>query len=78
MKKSKTQLSSGFHALLWKEGTLTVAKCLEIEVASQGKTKKEALENLEEALSLFFEHESISNPSPMKDVELHSISFMYA
>jgi len=52
MKKSKTQLSSGLHALLWKEGNLYVSKCLEIEVASQGKTKEEAIFNLEEALSL--------------------------
>jgi hypothetical protein len=52
MKKSKTQLASGLHALLWKEGALIVAKCLEVEVTSQGKTKKEALSNIEEALSL--------------------------
>ncbi|HCM82445.1 TPA: HicB family protein [Patescibacteria group bacterium] len=78
MKKSKTQLSSGLHALLWKEGNLHVVKCLEIEVTSQGKTKKEALSNLEEALSLYFEDESITNPSPLKDVELHTVSFAYA
>lgn len=32
-----------------------VARCLEIEVASQGKTPEEALENLKEALELYFE-----------------------
>ncbi|KKT46133.1 MAG: hypothetical protein UW37_C0031G0006 [Candidatus Gottesmanbacteria bacterium GW2011_GWA2_44_17] len=55
-----------------------MVKCLEIEVTSQGKTKKEALSNLEEALSLYFEDESITNPSPLKDVELHTVSFAYA
>ena len=78
MKRTKTQLSSGLHALLWKEGVLFVSKCLEIEVASQGQTKKEALSNLEEALSLYFEDESTTNPSPLKDVELHTVSFVYA
>ena len=32
-----------------------VARCLEVEVASQGKTSAEALENLKEALELYFE-----------------------
>ena len=32
-----------------------VARCLEVEVASQGKTSEEALENLKEALELYFE-----------------------
>ena len=32
-----------------------VAKCLENSVASQGKTIDEAMDNLEEALGLYFE-----------------------
>lgn len=32
-----------------------VARCLEVDVASQGGTPKEALENLKEALELYFE-----------------------
>lgn len=35
-----------------------VARCLEVEVASQGKTPDEALENLKEALELYFEDAS--------------------
>lgn len=50
---SKKTLSSGLHVLLWKEDKWYVGKCVEVEVASQGKTKKEALKNIEEALSLF-------------------------
>lgn len=41
--------------LVWKEGDYYVAQCLNVEVSSFGKTKKEALTNLEEALELFFE-----------------------
>ncbi len=36
-----------------------VARCLEIEVASQGTTVEEALENLKEALELYFEDEEL-------------------
>jgi len=32
-----------------------VARCLEVEVASQGETVEEALANLKEALELYFE-----------------------
>jgi predicted RNase H-like HicB family nuclease len=34
-----------------------VAKCLENSVASQGKTIEESLDNLKEALELFYENE---------------------
>lgn len=44
-----------FSASIWKEGTWYVAQCIEIDVASQGKTKEEALANLREALELHFE-----------------------
>ena len=41
--------------VVWKEGKYFVAQCLNIEVSSFGDTKEEALKNLEEALSLYFE-----------------------
>ena len=37
------------------EGNWFVAKCLENRVASQGKTKEDALCSLKEALELYFE-----------------------
>ena len=39
-----------------------VARCLDVEVASQGETVEEALANLREALELYFED------APMPDV----------
>jgi predicted RNase H-like HicB family nuclease len=39
------------------EGEWYVARCLEVEVASQGRTIDEALANLREALELYFEDE---------------------
>lgn len=72
--KAKGLLRQGYHALLWREGTLFVAKCVEIEVASQGKTKNEALNNLQEALDLFLEDVKGPAKTPvMRDVELREL-----
>ena len=53
------------HTIVWKENKLFVAKFLELELASQGKTKKEAVKNLKEALDLYLEDEKsgLSFPS---------------
>lgn len=40
-------------AIVWKEDNWFVAKALGLEVASQGKTRTEALKNLREAVDLF-------------------------
>ena len=44
-----------FKNVVWKEGQYHVAQCLNVDVSSFGKTKKEALVNLDEALALYFE-----------------------
>lgn len=44
-----------FTATVWQEGEWYVAQCREFEIASQGMTKDEALENLAEAIELHFE-----------------------
>jgi predicted RNase H-like HicB family nuclease len=63
MLQKKSLLSkSGLHAIVWQEDDLFVAKCVEVELASQGKSEKEAINNLEEAMSLFFEDEKIKVP----------------
>ena len=41
--------------IVWKEGKKFVAQCIHPDVSSFGKTKKEALKNLAEALELYFE-----------------------
>lgn len=70
----KKTLSSGLHVLLWKEDKWYVSKCVEVEVTSQGKTKNEALKNIEEALGLFFEDEKLPPPKGFSNLELHSLS----
>jgi len=44
-----------FAATVWREGNWYVSQCLEIDIASQGETEEEALDNLKEALELHFE-----------------------
>jgi len=54
-----------FTARIQREGDWFVAQCLEVDVASQGRTEEEALENLKEALSLYFEP-----PTPTEEVSV--------
>lgn len=42
-------------AAIVQEGEWYIAKCLEVEVTSQGKTVDDAMKNLKEALELYFE-----------------------
>ena len=53
--------------VVWKEGKFYVAQCLNIDVSSFGKTKKEALKNLNEALELYFE-----DVKPIKIVKIEN------
>jgi predicted RNase H-like HicB family nuclease len=48
-----------FTAAVTHEGNWHVARCLEVEVTSQGATVDEALANLHEALELYFEDEAL-------------------
>lgn len=44
-----------FIYVTWKEGKYYVAQCLNVDVSSFGKTRKEALKNLKEAVELYLE-----------------------
>lgn len=48
-------MKSAFTAAVWQEDDLFVAQCLEVDLASQGKTEDEAVQNLQEALELHFQ-----------------------
>lgn len=49
-------------AAVTKEKDWYVARCLEVEVTSQGKTMEEALKNLREALELYFDDQPNITP----------------
>lgn len=46
-------------AAVSRDGAWYVARCLEVEVASQGETVDVALANLREALELYFEDDEV-------------------
>ena len=62
-----------FTAAVTHEPPWHVARCLEVEVTSQGATIDEALANLKEALELYFESEPLpegSDPPRIETVEI--------
>ena len=50
-----TVAEKAFTASVWREGEWYVAQALEVDIASQGKSVEDALDNLREALELHFE-----------------------
>ena len=48
-------------SVVFKEGKYYVSQCLNVDISSFGNTKKEALNNLQEALELYFEDEKVDN-----------------
>lgn len=67
-----------FQNIVWKEGKYYVALCLNVDVSSFGKTKPEALENLNEALELYFEDQQKINIQEVSDPEITSSSLQHA
>lgn len=67
-----------FTYILWKEGVYYIAQCLNIEVSSFGKTRKEALANLEEALELYLEDSSNKTFSEVKSPRIGMRTFQHA
>ncbi|BAG01454.1 hypothetical protein MAE_16320 [Microcystis aeruginosa NIES-843] len=51
----KVKMRQVLTARIFQEDNWFVAQCLEVDVASQGETETEALNNLQEALELHFE-----------------------
>ena len=73
MKKNTIKITSS----VWKEGKYYIAQCLNVDVSSFGRTKKEALERLEEAVELYLEDREKKLPQ----IEFPSIEtreFQYA
>ena len=63
--------------VVWKEGTYFVAQCLNVDVSSFGTTKQEALNNLDEALSLYFDDEHYTPIQGVENPEIVPISVKY-
>ena len=50
-----TMKTQTFTASILQEDDWFIAQCLEVDVSSQGKSEDEAVDNLREALELYFE-----------------------
>jgi len=68
--KEVMSMKRTFTACLWREGDWFVAQCLEVDVASQGKSEEEALANLREALELHFEEPRATVTPRVRQVEV--------
>jgi predicted RNase H-like HicB family nuclease len=58
------------NTVVWKEGKYYVSQCLNVDVSSFGTSRKEALDNLNEALELYFEDEQVPIPSKIERPEI--------
>jgi predicted RNase H-like HicB family nuclease len=59
-----------FKNIVWKESDDYVAQCLNIDVSSFGKSKEEALKNLNEAIELYMEDASIDDLNNIESPEI--------
>lgn len=55
-------MSIKYNVIIQKEENWYVAKCLDNNIASQGKTIEKAMENLKEALELYMQDEEPVEP----------------
>lgn len=66
-------------SVVYKEGDHYVSQCLDVEVSSFGKTKKEALSMLADALKLYFEDMPLPKQAKMiKNVSVASVELTHA
>ena len=63
-----------FSSVVWKENDKYVSWCPDLDIASQGKTIEEALNNLKEAIELYFEDEDAQIPTETSQPILTTVS----
>ncbi|HBU07301.1 MAG TPA: hypothetical protein DEB09_04425 [Candidatus Magasanikbacteria bacterium] len=65
-------------SVVWKEGKYYISQCLEVDVSSYGKTKKEALVMLQDALLLYFEDVPLPKKTEVTRPAIASVTLQYA
>lgn len=63
LKTNKLMPELTVASIVWQEGDYFVAQCLPVDVSSFGETRDEAIQNLDEALALYFEDISTNRPA---------------
>ena len=64
--------------LTWKEGAVYVADCPAVRIASQGDTEQEAIDNLKEAIELYFEDAPGVTLPPYEDAHARELEVLLA
>jgi predicted RNase H-like HicB family nuclease len=59
-----------FSASVWQEDGWYIAQCVQVDVASQGTTEDEALNNLRDALELHFTPPVATITPHVRDIEV--------
>jgi len=69
---------TSLRIIIWKESRHWVAQCLNVDVSSFGRTQKQALANVKEALELYFENKNSRERVPeVKSAVIRSTSLQY-
>ena len=63
-------MKQSFTASVWQEGEWYIAQCTQVDVASQGATEDEALDNLRDALELHFTPPVATIVPHVRDIEV--------
>lgn len=58
-------MSIKYNVIIQKEDEWYVAKCIDNNVVSQGKSVEEALKNLKEAVELYYQNEEPTEPKQL-------------
>ena len=65
--------------VVYKEGDYYISQCLDVDVSSFGKTKKEALAMLQDALELYFQDMPLPKKSQrVKNASIASVELQHA
>jgi len=69
-KRCEQVMKQSFTASISQEGEWYIAQCMQVDVASQGVTEDEALENLRDALELHFTPPLATITPRVRDIEV--------
>ena len=65
------------QSVVWKEDDYYISQCLDVDVSSFGKTEKQALDNLQDALELYYEDVPVPQKGKVKNPMIASIPLQY-
>lgn len=66
---------SPLYYVIWQEGKHFVSQCLNVDVSSFGESRDKALNNLNEAVALYFEDDNSIEHEVIEGPEIVSVPF---